>query len=176
MTTGKAEEIPLQLKRKIFRERDSLAELLGKRRQQNRVVFTNGCFDILHRGHAIYLCQARALGELLVVGLNSDRSVEQLKGSGRPLNSWEDRAILLSALYSVDFVLFFDEDTPVATIERLRPDIHCKGGDYRRQDLAEGRAVEQGGGRIVILPFIDSYSTTNICKKIEARGKDALNK
>ena len=133
------------------------------------VVFTNGVFDVLHRGHVTYLAQARALGASLVVGLNSDASARRLgKGPDRPLNAEADRAILLAALESVSLVTWFDEDTPVALLTELRPQIYVKGGDYDVATLPETRAMQGWGGRALALPFVDGYSTTALVKKIRA--------
>ena len=131
------------------------------------VVFTNGVFDVLHRGHVTYLAQARALGGSLVVGLNSDASARRLgKGPDRPLNAETDRAILLAALESVSLVTWFDEDTPVELLTELRPQIYVKGGDYDVTTLPETRAMQSWGGRALALPFVDGYSTTALVKKI----------
>ena len=133
------------------------------------VVFTNGVFDVLHRGHVTYLAQARALGGSLVVGLNSDASARRLgKGPDRPLNAETDRAILLAALESVSLVTWFDEDTPVELLTELRPQIYVKGGDYDVTTLPETRAMQSWGGRALALPFVDGYSTTALVKKIRA--------
>jgi D-glycero-beta-D-manno-heptose 1-phosphate adenylyltransferase len=145
----------------------ALALTLDARRAQGRkIVFTNGCFDILHVGHARYLAEARALGDLLVVGLNSDRSVRSLKGLGRPIVPEEERAEMLAHLESVDFVCLFDEDRPDALIEVVRPHVHAKGGDYRPEDLPEAAVVERNGGRVVVLSLFEGKSTTNIVDKI----------
>jgi len=131
------------------------------------VVFTNGVFDVLHRGHVTYLAQARALGGSLVLGLNSDASARKLgKGPDRPLNNEVDRAILLAALESVSLVTWFDEDTPVELLAELRPQIYVKGGDYDVATLPETRAMQGWGGRALALPFVDGYSTTALVKKI----------
>ncbi len=133
------------------------------------VVFTNGVFDVLHRGHVTYLAQARALGGSLVVGLNSDASARRLgKGPDRPLNAETDRAILLAALESVSLVTWFDEDTPVQLLTELRPQIYVKGGDYDVATLPETRAMQAWGGRALALPFVDGYSTTALVRKIRA--------
>ena len=121
------------------------------------LVFTNGCFDILHAGHVAYLEQSRALGKYLVVGLNSDASVRRLKGGTRPINSQEDRKKVLLALRAVDAVYIFDEDTPHALIKRVRPDIITKGGDYREQEV-----VGHDLAKVVILPYVDGKSTTGV--------------
>ncbi|MDI1272079.1 D-glycero-beta-D-manno-heptose 1-phosphate adenylyltransferase [Polaromonas sp.] len=131
------------------------------------VVFTNGVFDVLHRGHATYLAHARALGGSLVVALNTDDSARRLgKGPDRPLNNEEDRAVLMAALESVSLVTWFDEDTPLALITELRPDILVKGGDYDMDRLAETAVVKAYGGRALAIPFVDGYSTTALVQKI----------
>jgi len=134
---------------------------------QGPVVFTNGVFDVLHRGHVTYLAQARAQGASLVVALNTDASAKRLgKGPDRPLNNEVDRAILMAALASVSLVTWFDEDTPLALIRELRPDIIVKGGDYDMSKLPETAAVATWGGRALALPFVDGYSTTALVRKI----------
>jgi rfaE bifunctional protein nucleotidyltransferase chain/domain len=131
------------------------------------VVFTNGVFDVLHRGHASYLAQARALGASLVVALNTDASARRLgKGPDRPLNNALDRAALMAALESVSLVTWFDEDTPLELITELKPDVLVKGGDYDMRTLAETAVVEGYGGRALAIPFVDGYSTTALVKKI----------
>ncbi len=131
------------------------------------MVFTNGVFDILHRGHVSYLSAARALGACLVVGLNSDLSARALgKGPGRPLNSELDRACVLGALQAVDAVLLFDEPTPLALLAICRPDIYVKGGDYEIETLAETPLVRSWGGRALALPFVQGYSTTALVQRI----------
>ncbi len=135
------------------------------------VVFTNGVFDVLHRGHVSYLAQARALGASLVVAINTDASARRLgKGPDRPLNPEADRAVMLAALESVSLVTFFDEDTPVALLGELRPQVYVKGGDYDMATLAETRLVEGWGGRSLAIPFVDGYSTTALVKRIREAG------
>lgn len=131
-----------------------------------KVVFTNGCFDILHRGHATYLAQARTLGDLLVVGLNTDASVQRLKGPSRPVNNQYDRAFLLASLACVDFVILFDDDTPEQLIHTVRPDILVKGGDYTLDTIVGADFVLQNGGTVTTIPFVDGYSTTSTLNKI----------
>ena len=132
------------------------------------VVFTNGVFDVLHRGHATYLAQARALGASLVVALNTDASARRLgKGPDRPLNNEMDRAVLLAALGSVSLVTWFDEDTPTDLITELKPDILVKGGDYDMRTLPESRVVESYGGKALSIAFVDGYSTTALVHKIK---------
>ena len=133
------------------------------------LVFTNGVFDILHRGHASYLAQARALGASLVVGVNSDASVKMLgKGDDRPINTEADRQALLAALESVDMAVLFTEQTPVNLIEKIRPDIYVKGGDYEIDTLAETHLVKSWGGRAVAIPFLYERSTTSLLGKIRS--------
>ena len=133
------------------------------------LVFTNGVFDVLHRGHVMYLAQARALGASLVVALNTDASAKRLgKGPDRPLNLEVDRACVMAALASTSLVTWFDEDTPLELIARIQPDILVKGGDYDMQKLAETHLVEAYGGRALALPFVDGYSTTALVRKIRA--------
>ena len=133
------------------------------------LVFTNGVFDILHRGHASYLAQARALGASLVVGVNSDASVKMLgKGDDRPINSEADRQALLAALESVDMAVLFAEQTPVNLIERIHPDIYVKGGDYEIDALAETQLVKTWGGKAVAIPFLYERSTTSLLGKIRS--------
>jgi rfaE bifunctional protein nucleotidyltransferase chain/domain len=131
------------------------------------LVFTNGVFDVMHRGHAIYLAQARALGASLLVALNTDASARRLgKGPERPLNKEQDRAILTAALGVVDLVTWFDEDTPQALITEVRPDLLVKGGDYDMRKLPETALVESWGGRALALPFVDGYSSTALLSRI----------
>ena len=131
------------------------------------VVFTNGVFDILHRGHVSYLAQARSLGASLVIGLNSDTSARQLgKGPDRPLNAELDRACVLAALESVDLVTLFDESTPVELLKLVRPQLYVKGGDYDIETLEETRWVRSWGGEARALPFVDGYSTTALVQRI----------
>lgn len=137
-------------------------------RQAKTLVFTNGVFDILHAGHVAYLQQARALGDLLIVGINSDESVRRLgKGPERPINGLEDRMAVMSALRSVDSVIAFNEDTPIALIEALKPEIHVKGGDYEADTLPETALVRSYGGQVVILPLLPGRSTTRIAEALK---------
>lgn len=134
-----------------------------------KIVFTNGVFDILHAGHVGYLQRARELGDVLVVGLNSDASVRMLgKGPNRPVHTLEDRAAVLAALRCVDAVIAFEEQTPERLIGELQPDIHVKGGDYRPEDLPEKKVIDAYGGTIVIMPLLEGRSTTSALKKLGA--------
>jgi rfaE bifunctional protein nucleotidyltransferase chain/domain len=136
---------------------------------QGPVVFTNGVFDVLHRGHVTYLARARALGGSLVVALNTDASARRLgKGPDRPLNQEHDRAIVIAALESVSLVTWFDEDTPVQLLSQLKPQVYVKGGDYDMRTLAETALVEGYGGQAVAIPFVDGYSTTSLVRRIKS--------
>ena len=158
--------------RKKLLGRDELAALLKRERQQGRtVVFTNGCFDLLHAGHVRYLAQARALGDLLVVGVNSDESVSRLKGPGRPLNPQEDRAEVLAALECVDYVVIFEEDTPAELIEALKPQVQVKGGDYRPEEVPEQKVLEAFGGRLEIVDLVPGRSTTELIRRIQGLSR-----
>jgi len=147
------------------------ASLVAARSEWPRpLVFTNGVFDVLHRGHVSYLAQARALGAALLVALNSDVSARALgKGPGRPLNDEHDRALVLAALQAVDFVVLFDEPTPCELIARIRPDVYVKGGDYDVERLREAELVRGWGGRAVAIPFVSGYSTTSLVERIRGR-------
>ena len=146
--------------------RDTLLVRFGWPRER-RLVFTNGCFELLHPGHVEYLTQARALGDVLVVGLNSDASVRRLKGAGRPLVEEAERAAVLAALRSVDVVTLFDEDTPLELISALLPDVLVKGGDYDLDEIVGREAVERAGGEVRVLPFVEGYSTTEIMTRLK---------
>lgn len=142
-----------------------LARLQVAKKAGKKIVTTNGCFDLLHRGHVEYLERAKALGDVLVVGVNSDASVKKLKGAGRPINRAEDRAYVLSKLKSVDEVLIFDEDLPNAFLEKIRPDVHVKGGDYVAEKLPEFAPLKSVGAKVVIIPLVQGYSTTQTIER-----------
>ena len=146
----------------------TLAQVLARLAQLPRpLVFTNGVFDVLHRGHVMYLAQARALGGSLLVALNTDASARRLgKGADRPLNNEADRAFVMAALASTSLVTWFDDDTPLELIAQIRPDILVKGGDYDMAKLVETRLVESYGGRAQALPFVDGYSTSALVSRI----------
>lgn len=147
-------------------DRPRLLERYGRPRE-GRLVFTNGCFDLLHRGHVAYLQAARALGDALVVGVNTDASVRRLdKGTGRPLVAEEDRAYVLAALACVDAVTLFDEDTPLELLTALLPDVLVKGGDYAPHQVVGRGVVEAAGGEVVLIPFVEGYSTTRLLERI----------
>jgi len=135
-----------------------------------RLVFTNGCYDLLHLGHLSLLNRARSLGDALVVGLNSDSSVRGLKGPQRPLVPQEERAAVLAALACVDFVIIFDESTPIETIKAVRPKIQVKGGDYDPEKMPETPVVRELGGEVVIVPLLEGHSTTSMLHRIESKS------
>ncbi len=143
-----------------------LTEFLEKNKGK-KIVFTNGCFDILHRGHVTYLAEARKLGDLLVIGLNSDASVKRLKGPERPINNENDRRYVMSQLKSVDYVEIFTEDTPLNLILTVKPKVLVKGGDWKIEQIVGGREVQEMGGEVFSLKFVDGYSTTNMIEKIQ---------
>jgi D-beta-D-heptose 7-phosphate kinase/D-beta-D-heptose 1-phosphate adenosyltransferase len=146
----------------------ALAWRAEQRARGRTVVFTNGCFDVLHAGHTSYLAWARAQGDVLIVGLNSDPSVRGLKGPGRPIVPFADRAAVLAALRSVDVVVGFDEATPVELLDALRPDVHVKSAQYRIEELPERYVVEAHGGRIALAPHVAGKSTTDIVATIRS--------
>ena len=135
--------------------------------KKKKIVFTNGCFDLLHKGHVTYLRQARKLGDRLIVGLNSDASVKRIKGPGRPVNGQKDRAEVLSELKCVDRVIIFYEDTPEKLIRKIRPDVLVKGGDWKKNKIVGADFVESYGGRVRTIPFVKGFSTTGILEKIQ---------
>jgi len=134
-------------------------------RKENTMVFTNGCFDLLHRGHIYYLSRARELGTLLVVGLNSDASVTKLKGTDRPVNNQEARADMLGALGFVDYIIIFEEETPLELITLLQPDLLVKGGEYKTEEIVGHREVVSWGGRVETIPMLKGYSSTSIINR-----------
>lgn len=153
------------IKSKII-ESDHLNRLLSLWRFKNEmIVFTNGCFDILHYGHVQYLAKASELGTKLVVGLNSDLSVKRLKGNDRPINDEQSRGLLLAALQFIDAIVLFEEDTPFNLIEGIQPDVLVKGGDYIIEDIVGYDIVKKKGGEIVTIDFVDGFSSTSIIKK-----------
>ncbi len=148
----------------------TLEELLSilqeERKKGKKIVFTNGCFDIIHAGHVDYLERAKKLGDILVVGLNSDNSVKRIKGEKRPINPQEQRAKVLSSLKPVDYVVIFEEDTPEKLIRAIKPDVLVKGGDWPIEKIVGKEFVESYGGKVLTIPFTYNVSTTEIIKKI----------
>jgi D-beta-D-heptose 7-phosphate kinase/D-beta-D-heptose 1-phosphate adenosyltransferase len=150
---------------------EALTGIVATARDANqRVVFTNGCFDLLHVGHVRSLATARAAGDLLVVGLNSDASVQRLKGPSRPLVAEDARAEVLAALESVSYVTVFDDDTPAQLIALVQPDVLVKGGDWAPQDVVGREVVEKRGGRVLIVPLADGFSTTDLLARAQRRS------
>ena len=170
-------ELSVALAREAALEPGELAELVEQHREAGRtVVFTNGCFDVLHRGHITYLNEAKRQGDVLVVAVNSDDSVRRLKGPDRPVNTAQDRAAVLSALSCVDYVTVFDEDTPINLLRRLRPELYVKGGDYTENMLKEAPVVRSYGGEVRALGYVPEQSTTSVIEKIRtgsAVGEEA---
>ena len=161
---------------KIY-QRSELASILQRLKAEGKtVVTTNGCFDVLHLGHLRYLQAARQLGNLLVVGINSDSSVRQLKGENRPLVPEAERAEMLAGLECVDYVVIFPELTPVDLLSELKPSIHVKGGDYKLEQLIERKVVEENGGKVVVGLNVPGKSTTNLIQVICERYKDVDSK
>lgn len=146
---------------------NSLKNKLDEWKSENqKIVFTNGCFDLLHPGHIDYLSRARKLGDKLIIGLNSDDSVSRLKGPQRPINNQNDRAFMLAAYSFVDAIILFEEDTPYKLISTVKPDFLVKGGDYSTENIVGADLVQSAGGQVVILPFLDGYSSSSIISKI----------
>ena len=153
----------------VVRDWKTLSALLEARRTRGeRIVTTNGVFDVLHVGHTRYLKAARAVGDLLVVGVNTDACTRRLKGPSRPIVPEDERAELLAALACVDYITFFDEPTPTALLQVLRPQFHAKGGDYDPEQMPETPIVRQGGGQVVVLSFEEGHSTSDIITRILA--------
>jgi rfaE bifunctional protein nucleotidyltransferase chain/domain len=147
--------------------RNLLKQLNEERKRGKKIVFTNGCFDILHRGHVTYLRAARDLGDLLVVGVNTDASVKRLKGESRPINNEDDRAYLLESLACVDYVIKFGEDTPHELLSHIRPDILVKGGDYKVEEVVG----QEFAGEVILIDFVDGYSTTKTIQQMKETEK-----
>ena len=147
---------------------EELVTVVENSKNNNKVIVTtNGCFDILHVGHVRYLKETKKLGDVLIIALNTDESVRRLKGPTRPVNSENDRAEVLAALECVDFVVLFNEQTPVDLLSKIKPDIHAKGGDYNADNLPESATIKEGGGKLVFIPLVEGKSTTNIIQKIK---------
>ena len=151
---------------KIYRKEDLKRMCNVWRGMQKKIVFTNGCFDILHYGHLYLLAKTAELGDVLVMGLNSDESVKRLKGKERPITNEHDRAFQLASLLCIDAVCLFEEDTPESLIKIVRPDVLVKGGDYKIDNIVGAEFVKSYGGLVEIIPFVNGYSTTNVIEKI----------
>ena len=156
-----------QLKEKVVSQDQALKELKAWREKNKKIVFTNGCFDIIHPGHIDYLSQARDLGGILVLGLNTDQSVRRLnKGSNRPINDERSRAYVLAGLASVDLIVFFDEETPYNLIKLLQPNVLVKGNDYEVEKIIGFDILKENGGDVITITFLEGYSTSSLIKKI----------
>ncbi len=149
-------------------KQNELDDLLKKLRNEKKtIVTTNGCFDILHVGHVRYLEKAKSFGDILIVALNSDKSVKSIKGESRPINNENDRAEILSALRCVDYVVIFDEDSPINLLLKIKPDVHTKGADYTIETLPEAKGIIASGGRIEFISFVEGKSTTSVIEKMK---------
>ncbi|MBW6515682.1 MAG: D-glycero-beta-D-manno-heptose 1-phosphate adenylyltransferase [Candidatus Cloacimonetes bacterium] len=158
----------MELTREKLRTVDVLEEMVRKLQKWNKkIVFTNGCFDIIHAGHIKYLYQAKSFGDVLIIGLNSDASVRRIKGEERPINKETDRALVLAALEVVDYIVIFEEDTPYELIKKLSPNVLVKGGDWLVKDIVGSEIVLASGGEVKSLPYYEGHSTTNILKKLK---------
>ena len=152
---------------KLVKE-DEINALIKKLRSENKtIVFTNGCFDILHAGHVRYLKESKSKGDVLIVGLNSDSSIKKIKGESRPINNEQDRAEVLSALENVNYIIVFNETTPVKLLDKIKPDIYTKGADYTIETLPEADTVIKNGGRVEFIKLVEGKSTTKIIDKIK---------
>lgn len=148
--------------------RNDLSSLLDKLRSEGKtIVTTNGCFDILHVGHVRYLEKTKTFADVLIVALNSDKSVKSIKGDSRPINKEEDRAEVLSALRCVDYVVLFDEDSPIELLLQIKPDVYTKGADYTVETLPEAKPIMENGGRVEFISFVEGKSTTSIINKMK---------
>tara|TARA_B100000768_G_scaffold163488_1_gene164800 strand:- start:156 stop:656 length:501 start_codon:yes stop_codon:yes gene_type:complete len=156
---------------KIVSWDDALIKIIDWKDQQEKLVFTNGCFDLMHIGHLDYLSKAKDLGSKLIIGLNSSESVSRIKGPSRPINTDESRGQMLAALEFVDLVVLFSEDTPLKLINHIKPNILVKGGDYIKENIVGAKEVEKAGGSVEIINFVNGYSTTSLVTKIQNLSK-----
>lgn len=161
------------IQQKIIEPAELIHKLSVGRFKGSKIVFTNGCFDILHHGHIHLLNKAAEVDHpsILVVGLNADESVKQLKGENRPINKFNDRAILLANLYVVDYVVGFNDLTPIELIKLIQPDYLVKGGDYKEDDIVGAGFVKNYGGKVVVIPFLENYSSSSVIQKMGDKGK-----
>ena len=151
----------------VINRKDIISTVENLKKENKKIVFTNGCFDILHIGHVRYLKKSASYGDILIIGLNSDSSVKKLKGESRPINNEQDRAELLSELGFVDYVVIFSEDTPEKLLDEIKPDIYTKGADYTLETLPEAKTVLKNNGKVEFINLVEGKSTTNVIKKIE---------
>lgn len=156
-----------KIKHKIITKEDFITLSRQGFFQNKKIIFTNGCFDLLHRGHVEYLAQASDIGDLLVIGLNTDSSVRRIKGEHRPITDQNSRALILAALSFVDYVIFFDEDTPYSLIQEIQPDFLIKGSDYSEDRIIGADIVKAKGGKVITIDLVPDYSTSAIEKKIK---------
>ena len=156
-----------KIKDKIFNLNDLKNKVTSWKENGHKIVFTNGCFDIMHKGHIEVLSKSSDLGDKLIIGLNSDSSVQKLKGNSRPIIDENSRAIALAALSFVDAIVLFSEETPINLISTLNPDILAKGGDYEIRTIVGHEIVQKNGGEVILIPFVDGFSSTNIINKIK---------
>lgn len=154
---------------KVITREEAKNIVIELKKQNKKIVFTNGCFDILHIGHVRYLKESAKFGDVLMIGLNSDSSIKRLKGETRPINNELDRGELLSELGFIDYVVVFDEDTPSALLEEIKPDVYTKGADYTLETLPEADVVMKNNGRVEFIDLVEGKSTTNVIKKIEQK-------
>lgn len=152
---------------KIYNLHELLSRVDSWKKEGLSIVFTNGCFDLLHAGHVAYLSEAASLGDKLVLGLNSDISVKKIKGTDRPINDEKTRSLILASMSFIDAVILFHEETPLELIRQIKPDILVKGGDYEESGVVGGDFVKNNGGKVIILPFLEGYSSTNMIKRIK---------
>ena len=156
-----------KIKNKILSLEDAKIKVSNWKNSGEKIVFTNGCFDIIHRGHIEVLARTADLGDKLIVGLNSDSSIEKIKGKNRPIINEQSRAILLSALNFVDAIIIFPEDNPLNLISNLMPDVLAKGGDYEISTIVGHEMIQENGGEVILIPFVDGFSSSNIINKIK---------
>ncbi|HBN05867.1 MAG TPA: D-glycero-beta-D-manno-heptose 1-phosphate adenylyltransferase [Bacteroidales bacterium] len=156
-----------KINNKIFSIEDIKQEVSKWRDENKKIVFTNGCFDIIHRGHIDYLSKAKDLGDKLIIGLNTDLSVRNIKGNTRPIQDEQSRAIILAAMQFVDAIVLFSDSTPYSLIKGIQPDILVKGADYKKEDIVGYDIVSARGGNVITIEFLDGYSTSNIERKIK---------
>lgn len=158
-----------EIKNKILSHNQLIGKLEELRMKNKKIVFTNGCFDLLHQGHIDYLAKAKELGDILILGLNTDASIQRLKGLSRPIQDQISRATILASLVQVDFVVLFDEDTPYELIKFVQPDVLVKGADYKAENIVGYDIVKAKGGEVVTIEFLEGFSTSNIVNKIKAQ-------
>jgi rfaE bifunctional protein nucleotidyltransferase chain/domain len=161
-----AADVHTRLSEKIVSSSELSSKLQGWRSENKRIVFTNGCFDLLHAGHIAYLTDAAALGDVLILGLNSDHSVQRIKGPERPVNNEVTRSTVLAGMFFIDAIVFFDQDTPLELIKTVLPDVLVKGGDYEIKDIVGATETLENGGEVKVLTFLPGYSSTAIIEKI----------